>query len=808
MASASRRPALTGSLVLLALAHVPRATPSTIAADTKQSVRYLLRTEPWDPAPFAAAFANASDVLRVSDVDDSPMSRRSLDFGFPFLDRRRYEAYANANGAVFVGPTPPCGAFFAMFPLCTTNGSWFAAVAAFVTDLDPSYDGRSRVVAAQPGVASGDGADLPGSWTARYENVSVFGHPEARLWFAATLHGDGRVEILHERVLDSRALRGADGHLAAALLVGLRLDPASDAVALSDAQADRAKLFGTTVPGVYAGAAPRSNARVVACPVPERWCGDALAPEGGNATLRAAFFGCAREPAFEFRCAFLKGGASVGGARAAFAEAGEPGGAVEVSCALPAALVAGDVVTVELRYAAPAGDVDGGAGDGGAATETDGERALVADFPTVAVVAAGSTASGGCAAGAFTTNASACGACGACECSTTGGCGADDFWAASDCAGACSSANGSRPSYDDGEVCCAFDDADCLGVCGGGAYRGELEKSGAPGATVCCAYADCLGVCNGLAKVDRCGVCGGRGEAADACGVCFGNATAPCPRAPVQWDDDRYDDGRGDGRATVVVTRRTRKRRVGVGKSVRNHPWLAVLVVVEIVVSSLCLAFCVTQRGGRRRRGHRGRGGDGGLAGGDPWGPTAFSRLAAADLEDLVEAHASDAAGDGDAPRRGRVPQLTATAATRVFGPARRLYLRVASRVAPRRDAPGAAPRRDAPGDDVRRRVAEAYDAAVAALCEGLDAGMAGAAGDDDICAICLSDLAGDDAEPAVALGAARESDIPDFKGSDLGHFPLVLADFWTSDRLSEQSRRVDAFFGTRARGTRTLKRR
>ena len=59
-----------------------------------------------------------------------------------------------------------------------------------------------------------------------------------------------------------------------------------------------------------------------------------------------------------------------------------------------------------------------------------------------------------------------------------------------------------------------------------------------------------------------------------------------------------------------------------------------------------------------------------------------------------------------------------------------------------------------------------------------------------------------------AASGAAKESEIPNFKGSDLGRFPLVSADFWTSDHLSERSRRVDAFSGTRARGTLTLKRR
>ena len=59
-----------------------------------------------------------------------------------------------------------------------------------------------------------------------------------------------------------------------------------------------------------------------------------------------------------------------------------------------------------------------------------------------------------------------------------------------------------------------------------------------------------------------------------------------------------------------------------------------------------------------------------------------------------------------------------------------------------------------------------------------------------------------------VAARAAQESEIPNFKGSDLGHFPLVSADSWTSDHLSERSRSVGAVSETRARGTLTLKRR
>jgi hypothetical protein len=63
------------------------------------------------------------------------------------------------------------------------------------------------------------------------------------------------------------------------------------------------------------------------------------------------------------------------------------------------------------------------------------------------------------------------------------------------------------------------------------------------------------------------------------------------------------------------------------------------------------------------------------------------------------------------------------------------------------------------------------------------------------------------DPADAAKTRAGKESEIPNFKGSYLGRFPLVSADFWTSDHLSERSRSMDVFPGTRARRTLMLKR-
>ena len=56
--------------------------------------------------------------------------------------------------------------------------------------------------------------------------------------------------------------------------------------------------------------------------------------------------------------------------------------------------------------------------------------------------------------------------------------------------------------------------------------------------------------------------------------------------------------------------------------------------------------------------------------------------------------------------------------------------------------------------------------------------------------------------------GQGRERRWPTSNRSSLGRFPLVSADFWTSDHLSERSRSEGAVSETRARGTLTLKRR
>ena len=74
--------------------------------------------------------------------------------------------------------------------------------------------------------------------------------------------------------------------------------------------------------------------------------------------------------------------------------------------------------------------------------------------------------------------------------------------------------------------------------------------------------------------------------------------------------------------------------------------------------------------------------------------------------------------------------------------------------------------------------------------------------------AFAAQGLPGADPLGACFAGQHKAAKVANFKGSCLGRFPLFLADFWTSDHLSERSRSMNVVPRTRARGTAKLKRR
>ena len=76
--------------VVLVLCAVWRPSGAATVSSAR-AVRYLLRSEAWEGgAAWASAMGAHGVGLDVAEVDDSPMDRLTVGFGFPFLERRRY----------------------------------------------------------------------------------------------------------------------------------------------------------------------------------------------------------------------------------------------------------------------------------------------------------------------------------------------------------------------------------------------------------------------------------------------------------------------------------------------------------------------------------------------------------------------------------------------------------------------------------------------------------------------------------------------------------------------------------------------
>lgn len=646
---------------------LPNAHQRRLATPTAPRVRYLLRTDPWNNGEWSAAMTSGAR-LAASDVDDTPMALAPMISTTTVLARRLKHAWANANGALFFAPTPPCSGFFATDSCHIEQEDWRGCLAAYAADLNPGHD-AATISFLSPGPSSNS------VLAARWLNTSLYARPDLRVTVGVELFGDGRMTIIHEKVFATVADQ--------TLVVGLRFD-GNERVAATPDQLARSVLWRTSGEGAYAGAQPQSKSVITVCPVPEDWCVGSVST---SITLRAPFFGCAAEAAFAWTCAFV--GTETVRTPASFAF--ENDGPVEVTCAAPT--VEGQYA-VELRYAAPLNDDDGGTGDGGEATPSLDERRLVFKSPITIDIGGDQDA--------------ACEWCGRDTC-VSNICDQNNAFGGAFCDGSCSSFF----QEDETGACCDVTATDCLGWCPTSsmpAFEGSLGN-----ATVCC-LPDCQGSCYGSARLDRCGVCEGRNGDEDACGACFGNATVDeCPPEPEQ-----------DHRSK-------KRRRSGLGRSIKSHPWLAAFVAAELVATSLCLIICATQRGSQRTAGAP-----------LDFGPTPYSRLARADLEALVDDHlAHPHVAPPDAPATVPVPRATPRASV-----LRRAYRRAFRSLRRRRaltEAAQAAPiaRRRPRNADVVRRVAEAYEAAVADLAETAAPAPEAQAG--EVCAICLDEFEDDD---------------------------------------------------------------
>uniref|UniRef100_A0A7S3K3I0 RING-type domain-containing protein n=1 Tax=Aureoumbra lagunensis TaxID=44058 RepID=A0A7S3K3I0_9STRA len=492
----------------------------------------------------------------VSIADDTPMASEELGFDFPYMGSIRRVGFINANGVIGFEPAPACGSFFATLSSvaharCDINTSWYDVIAGYLTDLNPAQSGDI--------FARGDKRSYLG---VRWENTSLFGAESdaSKLTMEIILYRDGRVDIRHEHVFDDSTIDEASFHVRSAIVVGLRAPTKYHFT--TDAQVARSKKWNTKVFGIYPGARPSSGTRWLACPVPTIFF-TCRQDENFLRITSTQPFGCAAEAELfgHFFCAYLdqNNHRNITMAQLLF---DDQGFFDAMLCAIPQ-----QISTFEIWYKAAPLETketfDNGQGDGGLATEDPEYRRLVASFYP--------------------------------ECSHL----SIDFGSpVTDCAGELSTS----PSFIDSQnECCDWNDTDCLGVCNGPASVRLVNN-----VALCCNF-DCNGACNGRAVVDNCGVCDGGNQDLDDCGVCFGSGGCtdeetqppdviistpiPTPKASGIIHDgrDENDENTKPGRWKSL------------GRSVTRHPWVVVIVALEILVSVACFRSC-TSRPRRTRR--------------------------------------------------------------------------------------------------------------------------------------------------------------------------------------------------------------
>ena len=205
--------------------------------------------------------ANHGNSVLLNDVtntDDLPLQYLNIPFPFPFLGALNDFLFVNANGAIQFETIniPPCGPDFIIEPRCNLNTSYFGTVAAFLTDLNPSYSKKAKIT------FFNDSKSL----TVQYENIPLILDSQHFNTFHVVLNADGHISIKYINLYESPFIP---------IVVGLRKYSSSRANYLlpSKIQSDNAGSWSTTLDGVYPlKPLIKSNMTYDLCPISALWC--------------------------------------------------------------------------------------------------------------------------------------------------------------------------------------------------------------------------------------------------------------------------------------------------------------------------------------------------------------------------------------------------------------------------------------------------------------------------------------------------------------------------------------------------------
>lgn len=446
-----------------------------------------------------AVTVNSSTVLPyVSFSDDTPMHEHMLSSSFEYFGTSYDRAFINANGHVQLSKIPPCGSYFG-YQGCNYNTSYYNTIAGYLADLNPAANEYSTVSLYHNSTQT----------TFLFSRVPPFGQ-DTELSFSISLMNDSSVRIHYIDVTPLEDITGDNGskyHW----LSGLRAPQniTSRAMISSEQRSRGAQQWRSSVSGVYALRSDVQNNKVfIACPLSVTWCLTPSVVQSSNwpaeISLTPLSVSCTEDVSISIYISSTSSDSAITASEACTLKNSNNTLLARFVCGTAAftGVSSGSYyVRVEWRTADTPETM----------LPIEGLPLTVQSSTAPEQCSLSSTAIGSC---------SACDVCAGrqldclslpCSDASISASEVSDLYERSSCNNTCDTSI----AFDIAGECCAIDEIDCIGKCGGSATNASSSYGGWQ---ICCEVEiDCEGVCGGGKRFDACDVCGGSDTTGETC---------------------------------------------------------------------------------------------------------------------------------------------------------------------------------------------------------------------------------------------------------------------------------------------------
>jgi hypothetical protein len=443
--------------------------------------------------------------LAVSNSDDTPFSEVKLSSPFQYFGDDYDQIFVTPNGAIQLSKVPPCGSVY-----CGDfNVSYFGNIAGLLTDLNPTqYDNAKITIYQTENITE-----------ISYSSVPEFNNPDKN--FTSFIY-DFKIALMHDHSVVIQYIDVENDAPKSSYISGLISTQRHNKYAtFTNSQLEVGLTdWGTGIPGIYPLKSQVKDGNFfVACPLSESWgitpSSINLADSNYKFTLTTLSASCMNDIKIAIKL-----------------------GSIYVPCVL-----------VPSQFSSPTKFTCDYASSLSSFSEEPISAFVAVQYPddtskytvvsniapiTITTSLTKSTDYTSCNMNSNSNTTYGCTDCNLCsgnrditcmnlECYSSADTGSsyDYLYTHKSCNNSCND----NFAYDLHNECCAYDEMDCFGECGGTAVNATSNHGDW---AICCEKnkVDCAGVCEGESHVDSCNVCGGSGGCDTYFDVVIANSTS------------------------------------------------------------------------------------------------------------------------------------------------------------------------------------------------------------------------------------------------------------------------------------------